>query len=319
MPQSISHFLNQILCGDAQQVLRRLPDESVDCVVTSPPYWALRDYGVQGQLGLEANFEEYIEALCRVFDQVQRVLKSSGTCFVNLGDTYSTRNGTGWSNFLKGKRFKSSKPPFTTKRPGTTLPGKSLMQIPSRFAIKMSRRGWILRNEIIWWKPNAMPSSAKDRFTVDYEKVFFFVKSRYYFFNQQFEPVRDRKRLERKLVNPTSPKKRHVAPSPINTINPKTAEASRLRILKNGRNKRCVWPIATRPFADEHFAVYPPELIETPIKAGCPKRGVVLDPFVGSGTTAVIARTLERKFIGIDLNPEYVKMAQRRLAQQVLL
>ena len=321
MSSPLETFLNQIICGDAKEVLRQLPNESIDCVVTSPPYWALRDYGIQGQLGLEASFTLYIDKLCGVFDEIKRVLKPSGTCWVNLGDTYGG-SGTGAVYTSQSKGETSLLPEDMSFLPKTThLRGKydkCLLEIPARFAIEMIDRGWVLRNEIIWHKPNVMPSSARDRFTVDFEKIFFFVKSRRYYFAQQFEELCDWKRASRPMVNPESRKKRIYGDQFVAAINPKTAETSRARILERGRNKRCVWLISTRPFRGNHFAVYPPELVATPIKAGCPKGGVVLDPFVGSGTTAFVARQLGRNFIGIDLNAEYVKIAQERLAQGVL-
>jgi DNA modification methylase len=312
-----TQFLNRIIRGDALKVLRRLPAESIDCVVTSPPYWSLRDYGVRGQLGLEANPEEYIERLCAIFDEIRRVLKAAGTCWVNLGDAYATRSSK------TGKRPGYPQPILSPasnmaldfKRPLAPLPGKCLVQLPARFALGMIERGWILRNEIIWHKPNCLPQSARDRFTVDFERLFFFVKQRRYYFRQQFEPLVGRNRLLHRLINPDSPRKRVYGDRYVAAINPRSAEASRLRILRRGRNKRSVWRIAVRPFQGEHFAVYPPELIETPIKAGCPKGGVVLDPFVGSGTTALVARQLGRNFIGIDLNSDYVRLARQRLAQ----
>lgn len=317
MPHLINPFVNKIICGQAAQILERLPDESVDCVMTSPPYWALRDYGVKGQLGLEARFQDYIDKLCALFDEVKRILKKDGTCWVNLGDTYATSSRK--DRTLKNRQPLLSKAAIRalpSRQPTTDLHGKCLVQIPSRFALEMTNRGWILRNEIIWHKPNCMPTSAKDRFTVDFEKLLFFVKSRYYYFAQQFEELRDKERLRRNLINPQSVRKRVYGDPRIAAINPSTAEASRLRILAKGRNKRCVWTIPTMPFRDKHFAVYPPALIETPIRAGCPKGGIVLDPFIGSGTTALVAKKLGRRFIGIDLNPHYVRMANRRLAQQ---
>lgn len=293
--------------------MKQIPRESIDCMVTSPPYWALRDYGVRGQTGLELDVEEYIERLCGVFDEVKRVLKASGTCWVNLGDTYSTRASKGlWSAYLQTKSAPRANGAPRASRPYTRLPSKCLLQVPGRFAIAMIHRGWVLRNEIIWHKPNAMPSSAKDRFTMDFEKIFFFVKSRRYF-EQQFEQLRNRERLSRPLVGQVRKRKRVYGDAFISVINPKTAEASRARMLQRGRNKRCVWPIATSPFHGNHFAVYPAQLVEVPIKAGCPKGGVVLDPFVGSGTTALVARKLERKFIGIDINPAHAQMARNRL------
>lgn len=309
--------LDRIIRGDSLEVLKRLPPESVDCVVTSPPYWALRDYDVEGQLGLEPSFNEYLDKLCAVFDEVRRVLKPMGTCWVNMGDTYSSPmkggGGTGETGDGMYARLKQ-RAGFGAVKLRHGLPPKTLCQIPARFAIGMTDRGWILRNEIIWWKPNCMPQSAKDRFTVDFEKVFFFVKSRKYHFEQQYEPVKDKARLSRRLFNPEAKRKRVYGDPLISSLNPKTAEASRQQILKRGSRKRSVWRIAVRPFRGAHFAVYPPELIETPIKAGCPKGGVVLDPFMGSGTTALVARKLGCNFIGIELNPNYIRLARQRLA-----
>jgi DNA modification methylase len=308
-------YLNRIICGDSLTVLRRLPSECVDCVVTSPPYWSLRDYGVKNQLGLEASPGEYIERLSAIFDEVRRVLKPAGTCWVNLGDAYSTRSSK------TGKTTKHPQPilppasnrALDFKRPPSSLPAKCLVQLPARFALAMIDHGWILRNEIIWHKPNCLPQSARDRFTVNFERVFFFVKQRRYYFRQQFEPLQGRERLLHRMINPESRRKRIYGDKYISAINPRSAEASRLRILRRGRNKRCVWRIAVRPFRGEHFAVYPPGLIETPIQAGCPEGGVVLDPFMGSGTTALVARQLGRNFVGIELNPKYVTLARQRL------
>jgi len=313
--RSFEQLINRILCGPADQLLKRFPDESIDCVVTSPPYWALRDYGVEGQLGLEPTIRDYINKLCDVFDEVRRVLRNSGTCWINIGDSYYSSSGGGNQGkvHIEVARQLLALKSRTMSR---ELPTKSLCQIPSRLAIEMANRGWILRNEIIWHKPNCMPASVKDRFTVDFEKLFFFVKSRRYSFEQQFEELRNRARLTRRFFNSQSHRKRTYGDRYISAFNPKTAEASRLRILKRGRNKRCVWSIGTRPFAGSHFAACPPQLIETPIKAGCPEGGIVLDPFIGSGTTALVARSLGRKFIGIDLNPAYVQMAENRLAEE---
>jgi len=290
---ALTKFLNQIICGPAEQVLKKFPSESIDCVVTSPPYWALRDYGVVGQLGRESTISLYITKLADVFDEVKRVLKQPGTCWIIMGDSYY-----------------SNKVATATKK---ELPVKSICQIPARLAIELGNRGWILRNEIIWHKPNCMPESVKDRFTVDFEKLFFFVKNRTYYFKQQFEALRDPARLARRFLNPGNVRKRKHGDQLISAFNPKTAEASRLRILKSGRNKRSVWSIPTQPSLFPHYAAYPASLIETPIRAGCPARGVVLDPFIGSGTTALVASRLGRNFIGIDLNPEYVQMSVNRL------
>jgi site-specific DNA-methyltransferase (adenine-specific) len=268
----------RIIHGDSRTEIAKLPAESVDCVITSPPYWGLRDYGVDGQLGLEPTFDEYVKNLCDIFDDVKKALKPTGTCFVNLGDTYAgSGKGAGY--------FGPKKESFTfTKKPkqNTTIDDKSLCLVPHRFAIEMLNRGWILRNIIIWHKPNCMPSSVKDRFTVDFETIFFFVKSKRYYFKQQFEPY---------LTGKTPPSNPH------------------------GRNKRCVWSINTKPFSETHFAVYPPNLVEPILEAGCPKKGIVLDPFAGAFTTALVAEKLNRRWIGIELNADYIDIGKKRLAQ----
>lgn len=291
---------NKIYCGDCLKTLKSFPAESIDCVITSPPYWALRDYGVSGQLGLEKTFQEYINKLCDIFDEVKRVLKKSGTCWVNIGDTYSA---TRWSNSA-GTSFmaKNNKNDIygNVIEKNSGLSDKCLCQIPSRFAIEMVNRGWILRNELIWNKPNCMPSSAKDRFTVDFEKIFFFVKNKKYYFETQKEK-RAAKVIEPRMIRE---EKRKI-------YNGKYPKAGVVRSMS--RNKRCVWRIPTRPFKESHFAVFPEELIITPIKSGCPIGGVVLDPFMGSGTTGLVAKKLNRKYVGIELNHEYIKIAENRI------
>lgn len=295
------------------KVLKELPDESIDCVVTSPPYWALRDYGVKQQIGLESTIEEYLEKLLAVFAEVKRVLKPSGTCWVNFGDTYANKTKGGHRNKPQGNMYDSltKRATFAKLKTELEIPSKSLCMIPSRFALKMIDQGWILRNEIIWHKPNAMPQSIKDRFSVDFEKLFFFVKSRKYYFRQQFEPLKNPERLKRRLLNPNKAHKQ--TDSYWTSRNPQISEKRRSKMLVNGRNKRCVWTIGTTNFEGNHFAVYPPKLVETPIKAGCPVGGIVLDPFLGSGTTAIVAKKLKRNFVGIELKSEYVRLARNRL------
>lgn len=308
---AITKYLNRVLCGDSLKVLRTLPDESVDCIITSPPYYNLRDYGRAGQIGLESGFDEYLEKLFAVFDEARRVLKNSGTCWVVIGDSFG---GSGTAvkqvaDYAKARR-KHRHAPKTTHARGRYA--KCLLQIPSRFAVGMIEKGWILRSEIIWHKPNVLPSSAIDRFTVDFEKIFFFAKNSLYYFKQQFEPLADAERLKRRFFNPESVQKYKYAS--FSAINQDKIEESRQRILKRGmRNKRCVWTIGTSRFLGEHYATFPERLIETPILAGCPKDGIVLDPFMGSGTTAIVAKKLGRNFIGIDLNPKYMSIAKNRL------
>ncbi len=272
--------VNKIYQGNSLEVLKTLPTESVDMVITSPPYWGLRDYGIDGQLGMESSFQEYINKLCDIFDEIKRVLKDSGTCWVNLGDTY--------------------------------LPDKCLLQIPNRFAIEMTNRGWTLRNEIIWFKRNCFPSSVKDRFTVDFEKLFFFVKNKKYYFDQQKEPVKNIS-IQRAKYGWHGTK----LPHGDSYAGLKGTEAMGDRYCDpRGRNKRAVWDIPTKGYKGAHFAVFPEGLIETPIKAGCPLGGVVLDPFMGSGTTAVVAKRLGRNYIGIELNEDYIDIAEKRIGGQ---
>ncbi len=314
MPDNLKKQINKIICGDALKILRKLPDESVNCVVTSPPYWALRDYGVKRQIGLESSIEEYLERLLAIFAEIQRILKPTGTCWVNFGDTYANKTKGGHRNKPQNNIFDSTikRTTFPKIKTELNIPAKSLCLIPSRFALRMIEQGWILRNEIIWHKPNAMPQSIKDRFTIDFEKVFFFVKNRKYYFRQQFEPLKNPKELERRFSNPfENHKYRKSGRKPRKSL--EAIKQSQKEILKKGRNKRCVWSIATGVSNANHFAVYPPKLIETPIKAGCPEGGIVLDPFIGSGTTAVVAKRLGRRFIGIELNPEYVGIAKNRI------
>lgn len=322
----------KLIHGEALEELKKLDDESVDMVITSPPYWALRDYGVEGQLGLEPTFQEYINKLCDIFDEVKRVLKKEGTCWVVMGDTYGgSGNGAGGysdKSTLRGYTGEKTKGREMAKEswcfekaPKVNGPQKSLCQIPSRFAIEMTNRGWILRNEIIWFKPNCMPSSVKDRFTVDFEKMFFFVKNRKYYFEQQFEvPLTNENRPSGIVRNREYGYQGKYKINETAKFFIKKGSGGNLHLpanpKKQGRNKRCVWKIKTKPFKEAHFAVYPPSLIETPIKAGCPKGGIVLDPFLGSGTTAVVAKKLNRKWIGIELNPKYIKIAKKRIKNQ---
>ena len=313
--KSLKPFINKIICGDATEILKKIPSESIDCVVTSPPYWALRDYGVKGQIGLEASIEEYLEKLMEVFREVHRVLKKEGTCWVNFGDTYSGKTKGGGSNKPQNNIYDSLTKRATIPKIKVTskIPKKSLCLIPSRFAIGMLELGFRLRNEIIWHKPNAMPSSVKDRFTNDFEKIFFFSKSERYYFKQQFEPVKNPKELKRKFSNPFDTHKYWNKTQKKDKKSLDAIKKSQERLLKRGRNKRCVWTIATGTSKGSHFATFPEKLIETPIKAGCPKGGIVLDPFMGSGTTAVVSKEYERKFVGVELSSEYLELAYIRL------
>ena len=305
----ISELINQIICGDCLEVMRDIPDKSVDMILTSPPYWALRDYGVNGQLGQEKTFQQYITKLCDIFDEAKRVLKDNGTCWVNIGDTYG---GTGDKKDSKDPKYKQGRNGQSVAI-NKSATAKSLCQIPSRFAIEMTNRGWILRNEIIWHKPNAMPSPVKDRFTVDFEKVFFFTKSKKYFFEQQFDeytkPMNRWGGEELKADGKSDWD---------NGTGQDTYRTRNFRPYKNGKNKRTVWSINTKPSKEPHFASYPEKLIEPMIKAGCSVGGVVLDPFFGIGTTGIVAKKNNRNFIGIEISLEYCKIASECLRQEVL-
>lgn len=349
----INEFVGKVINADCLEVMKEIPDKSIDTIITSPPYWSLRDYEIEdkiwdgdencehnwnerikkgisggankkvaikgkenysefkdskyffcskcgawkGQLGLEPTFDLFIKHLCDIFDEVKRVLKKTGNCWVNLGDTYY--GGGGWSGIpedwdsissrSKQKRFT---PVWQIKNVEHQLPNKCLCMIPQRFAIEMINRGWRLRNTIIWHKPNCMPQSHKDRFTVDFEYLYFFTKSGKYWFEQQFEEWTDK--IEKK--GSFAFQKSKTVGDPF-----------------QGRIKRSVWSINLQPYPDSHFACFPEELIEIPIRAGCPEKGIVLDPFAGSGTVGVVAKKLNRNYILIDISEKYCKLAERRL------
>lgn len=336
--------MNKILHGNALDKLKELDSESIDCCITSPPYWALRDYKTEGQLGLEPTFTEYISKLIEIFNEVKRVLKRSGSCWVNLGDTYSGSGGAAGHHeeyYNKSGRVKGNESKYKQIKPDD-IPGKSLCLIPQRFQIAMVDAGWICRNTIIWHKPNCMPSSAKDRFTVDFEYLFFFTKSPRYYFETQYEPLTEITINEMKKQYEGQPMKDYEGngvqnPSDIkhrmikkyqdrkfvgNKYPPEVSGYYSGKIWNPqpqlGRLKRCVWKIPTAPFSEAHFAVFPPAIVETPLKSTCPVEGIVLDPFLGSGTVALVALQNARNFIGIELNQSYIDMAMKRLEPYLL-
>lgn len=339
---SLAHTpINEIIQGDYLEKLRMLPNNSIDCVITSPPYWNLRDYNVEGQLGLEPTFEEFVTKLCDVFDEVKRVLKPTGSCYVNIGDTYAntTTGGQGLTGGIDKSTLSSTMQPAgttPTKRAKQSIPAKSLCQIPSRFAIEMSNRGWLLRNEIVWHKTNCMPESVTDRYTNDHEKVFFFTKSPKYYFDQSaiLETVspNTHARLSQDVQNQIGSARanggrktngnmkavgRKYDPASGNKNNPSFDAA--MAIMPQKRNKRTVWSISTAGLKEAHFAVFPEDLIKPMVLSSCPEQGVILDPFFGSGTTGLVAKNLNRCYLGIELNSDYIKIAEERLRQEVLL
>lgn len=292
--------INKVYLGDSLENIKTFPDESIDCVVTSPPYFALRDYGMDGQIGLEDTPEAYIERLVLVFREIRRCLKPGGTCWVNLGDSYATQcigQSAGINAQTKG------------------LKHKDLIGIPWMFAFAMRTDGWYLRQDIIWAKPNPMPESVTDRCTKSHEYIFLFSKSEKYYFNNE-EIMEIAEGQEHPQVNKLKTRTHEQGYAKAGGHRDNNGGLATKTIIKGGvvmRNKRDVWTVCVKPNKEAHFAAYPEELITPCILSGCPEDGVVLDPFMGSGTTGIVARKLGRNFIGCELNPEYQKMAERRI------
>jgi site-specific DNA-methyltransferase (cytosine-N4-specific) len=316
--------------GKNLDVLPTLAAGSVDCCVTSPPYYGLRDYGHPDQIGAEASPAEFVEALRSVFSEVRRVLADDATLWLNLGDSYNAYNGnrgTSATGFSKNGPL-----PALPKGSGLgvkDLPAKNLLGIPWRVAFALQDDGWILRNAIIWNKPNAMPESVTDRLSTRYEMLFMFSKNRKYWFD--LDPIReaiaDGEFLSTGARNPRFGKDNGgLAPSEAKGTTPiqTTDKRMRGRALERrhhnlGRNPGDVWSIPTQPFPGGHFAVFPPELPRRCLVAGCKPGGTVLDPFHGSGTTGMVATRNGRKYIGIELNREYIDLSLRtRLADGTL-
>lgn len=303
--------MNIILHADARHI--PLADNSIDCVVTSPPYYGLRDYGVVGQIGLEPTTAEYISALVGVFREVRRVLRPDGTCWINIGDSYAatTKGSSG-----KGEKQITNAGTLLADRRWRVPDGlkpKDLIGIPWMLAFALRDSGWWLRQDIIWGKPNPMPESVKDRCTKAHEYVFLLTKSARYFWDADAirEPATDTGR-----VNGRDGRQEDKSARPPGS-NPRTLK--RLDYTETGRNKRSVWTLATQPTPDAHFATYPVELAETCILAGCPAGGTVLDPFAGAGTTGLAALKHGRQFVGLELNPEYIKISRTRGARHMPL
>ena len=301
--------VNEILNVDALTGIKGLPNSSVDCCVTSPPYWALRDYGVKGQIGQETTPKEYVNKLRQIFEEVRRVLKPEGTLWLNLGDSYasngknrtweqamakSTTNGvaSGQAQILKQQN----------KVVGNLKP-KDLVGIPWMVAFALRDAGWYLRQDIIWSKPNPMPESVKDRCTRSHEYIFMFSKSRKYYYDA--EAIK------------TGLKESSVQRLSQDIENQKGSNRANGGSKTNGANKRSVWNVSTKPFKEAHFATFPENLIVDCIKAGCPEDGIVLDPFMGAGTTALVACKLNRNYVGFEINPIYIRIAEKRLKDEL--
>lgn len=324
-----------IIQGDALSVLKTLDDESVNCCVTSPPYYNLRDYGVDGQIGLEGTPEEYIQKLVEIFREVRRVLTKDGTLWVNIADSYAG-SGKGASNYPDNAKKhkqgtnKGSVGSYLQKTISADCKPKDLIGIPWMLAFALRADGWYLRSDIIWAKNNPMPESVKDRCTKSHEYIFFLTKSQKYYFDDEAiaEPVKDStvKRMSQDIENqngsytPSKGNGRMKAAAPRYGGKKYTENPDKFYRTKSGqaynfrpkRKKRDVWAVSTQPYKGAHFATFPPKLIEPCILAGCPENGVVLDPFGGSGTTGMVARENGREFILIELNEEYVKLCEER-------
>jgi DNA modification methylase len=311
----------RILPGDCRDVLATLPDASVHCCVTSPPYFGLRDYGCDGQIGLEQTPAEFVEQLVAVFREVRRVLRADGTLWLNLGDSYASGTkgsggGSESSGLMRdgrveiGRASKSAavgRQQFNARKFNVGLPDKNLIGIPWRVAFALQADGWYLRQDIIWSKLNPMPESVTDRCTKAHEYLFLLSKSPRYHCDMAAikEPAEAGSR-------DAAPRKAELAAGGI--VDQRTA-AGFARGIEWGetRNKRSVWEVATQPYSEAHFATFPPALIEPCIKAGCPEGGTVLDPFGGAGTTGLVADRLQRDAILVELNPSYIDIASRRI------
>lgn len=315
--------MDKLLIGDAVKCLQELPENTVDTCVTSPPYFGLRDYGAAGQIGLEKTPQEYIDKLVSVFREVRRVLKPSGTCWIIIGDCYAG-SGKGAANYpdnaAKYKQGTNRGMLGAAKTTQVTTPGikpKDLIGIPWMLAFALRADGWYLRNDVIWQKPNAMPESVKDRLTVCHEHVFLLSKNRKYYFNADaiVEPASfdgrketfnkgSGKYADAAIVPGNRPQSQHMAGKP--------HERWRMKDGVHIRNKRDVWTVSTKPYKGAHFATFPPELIKPCILSGSEVGGTVIDPFIGSGTTAEVAHMLGRECIGIELNQQYAPLIMAR-------
>lgn len=304
----------RLLQGDCRDVLKTLPDGSVNCCVTSPPYYGLRDYGVDGQIGLEQTPDAYVAELVAVFAQVKRVLRADGTLWLNLGDSYNAYPGQRKDTDRAGGKQQSVR--GSTAAPSRNVAGikpKDLIGIPWMVAFALRADGWYLRQDIIWHKPNPMPESVTDRCTKAHEYVFLMSKSERYHFDHKAitEPSTQETGRGGKNAFRGQGHMRDGESGPANR------EGRDMRDVGVGdtRNKRSVWTVNTRPYKGSHFATFPPSLIRPMILAGCPHGGTVLDPFGGSGTTGQVAEEEERNAVLIELNPEYVGLQKKRTQQ----
>ena len=326
-----------------------MPDNSVDCCVTSPPYWALRNYGMTDQIGMEDTPELYVQSLVKVFDEVKRVLKPEGTLWLNLGDTYYGGKGSNGASmaYLDNQHVLNRKALVATA-PGEMRPNdrkiqglkpKDLVGAPWMVAFALRAAGWYLRQDIIWSKPNPMPESVKDRCTKAHEYIFMLSKSHKYYYDaaaireaasassikrwsQDIELQEGSDRVpgktngKMKAVGGPKADRQRGHSRRHNGFNDRWDKMTTEEQQSMGANKRSVWNVPTVPFKEAHFATFPENLITPCVLAGCPKDGIVLDPFMGAGTTALVALSYGRKFIGLELNPDYIAIANKRLKEK---
>jgi len=295
--------------GNCIDKMKELEDNSIDCVVSSPPYFGLRNYGVDGQFGLEKTYQDYLTNTVKVFETFKPKLKDTATIWWNVGDSYSSglRKSTTNQSLRGGKDYGVTRTPVQNG-----IKEKDLLMIPNRVAIALQEAGWYIRSEIIWHKPNPMPESVRDRPTSAHEKIWLITKSKKYYYDA--DAIKENCVGDERKWSDTYENTGSILQGKTNAKIKKTRRYSKNNSLK--RNKRNVWTVTTKPFKAAHFATFPPDLIEPCIKAGCPEGGTVLDPFSGAGTTGIVAKKFNRKAILIELNPEYNVIAKERINQQ---
>jgi len=316
--------MNIIEFGDCRETMRRWKDEGIKAqtCVTSPPYYGLRDYGHEGQIGLEETPEEYIKAMVEVFRCVWDVLEDDGTLWLNIGDSYyNYRPGKGQALVKQSVANNDQDLPQTCARCGNKLDGlkeKDLIGIPWMLAFALRADGWYLRQDIIWHKPNPMPESVQDRCTKAHEYIFLMSKSQKYYYDAEAikEASSDPEGSANRYKAPFFAGEKHESGGYSATG---ATHTKGMKEFDGNRNKRSVWTVTTKPYAGAHFAVFPSDLIEPCIMAGAPVGGIVLDPFMGSGTTAQVAQNLGRQYLGCELNPDYKPLQDKRLAQRSLV
>ena len=294
---------------DVMKALKQMPDESVDMQITSPPYWGLRDYQVDGQVGLEKTPQEYVNQMIVIFNEVKRVLKKDGTLWLNLGDSYATQGGPQKSQTVANNssyKWENGEAQESRKNLDYGVKIKDLVGIPWRIAFALQADGWYLRSDIIWHKPNPMPESVTDRPTKAHEYIFLMSKNAKYYYDADAireDSIDQVATFDRYKSGKFQKVKGSLSPE----LN------ADYRNMNEGRNKRTVWTVTTQPYSEAHFATFPERLIEPCVLAGCPKDGVIYDPFMGAGTTAKVALRADRNFIGSELNQEYCEIANKRI------